>query len=273
MGIAWFDAKGDSEPEVNGLRTGGKPALPPHTPWPRCPVTDLPMLFRAQLPLASTGLVTPDDERLLAVFESYTDLGSGIRGTDGVGIVTRSTEHELLPPPTSAHDVVILRWGPTPERVMPLATLLADEGLHVSVNTPLPFTLMRATPHSISAQTAQSLHETGATVDLLPHPPTTLGFCKAGEIIPYEDQIPGNFRTTLPPLSQLQDPMEKSRMRALLGSDGPNTHDPSLMCCEKPMRTVARLLGAERPSPNGVRLRPSVVYLCLRCDRSKVVPS
>ena len=58
MGIAWFDVEGNPEPAVNGLRTGGQPALPADTPWPRCPISDLPMLFRAQLPLAATGLVT-----------------------------------------------------------------------------------------------------------------------------------------------------------------------------------------------------------------------
>ena len=209
-------------------------------------------------------------ERLLTVFESHVILGSGVRGTDGVGIISRETDNELAPPPTSAHDVVILQWGPTPERALQLCNLLADEGQPLGVHTPLPFTLMRATPHSISAQTAQSLSETGATVDLLPHPPTTLGFCHAGELVPFDDDMPGTFRTTLPPLEELGDPRSEARMRAILGNDGPGTVDTSFTCCGRPMRTVARLLGSDKLTPHGVRLRPTTAYVCLRCDSAQI---
>lgn len=70
MGIAWFDEQPPPMDEVT-LRAGGLPLMGPTTSWPACRTCDAPMIFRAQLPLAISGLVRHDDDRVVLVFECH----------------------------------------------------------------------------------------------------------------------------------------------------------------------------------------------------------
>ena len=58
MGIAWCDGAAVKMEAVE-LRSGGLPLVPDDEPWPACPRCAAPMLFRAQIPLAMTTVVSP----------------------------------------------------------------------------------------------------------------------------------------------------------------------------------------------------------------------
>ena len=247
------------------LRTGGLPLLPSGMRWPECPLTGLPMLFRAQLPLCTTGLVAPDDERLVLVFESHATTPEGYSSHESEVMVVEGHIEPREAPPISAHDVILLSLGPTPEQALALITRLMDSPHPDGAPLALPHTLMRGVPSSISLQTIRAIRDVGAQADIIPSPPTTLGWARGGELIPYDDNADGPFTTTLPPLHALATNSPQGRMRALLGGVAPASGDTPHPCCGRTMRTVAHLLGDDAPNLNGISLTPATVYVCTAC--------
>jgi len=247
------------------LRTGGLPLLPEGMRWPECPLTGLPMLFRAQLPLCTTGLVAPDDERLVLVFESHATNPEGYRSHESEVIVVEGHIEPREAPPISAYDVILLTLGSNPEQALALVTRLMDSPTSDGDAFVLPHTLMRAVPSSISVQTIRAIRDVGAQADVIPSPPTTLGWTRGGELVPYDDDVGGPYTTTLPPLHALATNSPRGRMRALLGGGMPGSRDAPHSCCGRTMRTVARLLGDDEPNLSGVSLAPATVYVCTTC--------
>ncbi len=142
---------------------------------------------------------------------------------------------------------------------------LADDPLTSQTSLNLPYTLMRGVPPSISGQAIRTINDVGAEADVMPSPPTTLGWVRGGELIAYEDDVIGPQMTTLPPLHALAANVPRRRMRALLGGINPDSRTSAHACCGRSMRTVARLLGDDQPAPSGVRLGPAAVYVCIKC--------
>lgn len=142
VGIAWFDERPPPMSEVT-LRTGGLPLMGPATPWPTCGSCGLPMVFRAQLPLAVSGLVGFDDDRCVLVFECHQG-SHGTPCTEGAVLVAGGDVVPREPPsshlPIGRPPVLAPRGG----KLVPF-----DEGVPGTVATTLPplETLARAPVH------------------------------------------------------------------------------------------------------------------------------
>lgn len=263
MGIAWFD---DVPPpmEEPALRTGGLPLMAEGDSWPDCPRCELPMLFRAQLPLAVTSLVAPDDPRLLLLFECHAvdEEGCTCDGSE-VRIVDASRKLAPLEPPAAcAFDVMLLDVGERAAEVMRIASALSDRELDLSA-TKLPLALLRAAPASIAQETVRTVCDAGGSAQTLPCPPTTLPMMHGGKLVPFDDAMTGVRKTTLPPLGELMTQANRGKMRGLLGGSTPGYRDHSIQCsCGSPSRTAVRMLATQGP----YSLEPSVVQVCLRCN-------
>lgn len=96
VGIAWFDEQPPPMDEVT-LRSGGLPLMGPATSWPSCTTCGVPMLFRAQLPLAISGLARHDDDRVVLVFECHA-WANGQPCAQGKVVVARGEVAPRLPP-------------------------------------------------------------------------------------------------------------------------------------------------------------------------------
>ncbi len=264
MGIAWLDTD-PTAMEAIELRSGGLPLLPTDVPWPHCPRCDAPLLFRAQIPLATTSLVGPLDDRLLLLFECH----AGPAETPCAGtaaIVGRGACTPRQPPLPAAWDVVLEDAGPTPARLADTVARLAGP-----LAAPPPAhrltprtTIARAIPASLAEPTLRVLADTGARVTLREAPPTTLPAAHGALLVPFDDGAPGSARTSLPPLAGLAGP-NGPRIRGFLGGATVGYRDHAFTCpCGRATRTVARLLAA----PEGdLALGPAVAQLCPGCGR------
>lgn len=106
VGLAWFDERPPPMEQVT-LRVGGLPLMDRGTEWPSCVSCASPMLFRAQLPLAVSGLVGLDDDRVVLVFECHDDW-RGEPCSEGVALIARGQVAPRSPPDGFlTHPVVI----------------------------------------------------------------------------------------------------------------------------------------------------------------------
>jgi hypothetical protein len=248
------------------LRTGGLPLLGERDDWPSCPRCDLPMLFRAQLPLAATSLVAFDDDRMLLVFECHARSG-GSMCDEGAVLIAGGDLVPRQAPGTAAYDVIVRDLGPDPERVGRIVTMVCGHRGALIV----PKTVLHASPPSIAQETARSIADAGGTADLLASPATTLAVARGGRLVPFDDGQPGTRRTTLPPLQELVQATKKAPMRGLLGGATPGYRDHSFPCsCGRPTRTAVRFLAQSTREVDGVALGPAVAQVCIKCGEGRL---
>ncbi len=268
MGIAWFDDEvGDMQSPQ--LRTGGFPLLPADLSWPECSRCEMPMLFRAQIPLSVTSLVGVGDEALLQVFECHHVCEGEPCGESTVHWV-QGESLALREPPAARHcDVWLHSLGELRDRVVTLARTLNEELQDWSPQRADvgDVCVLRAAPRSIAEQTYQAFSELGARVTLSSGAKTTLPHAFGARLMPFEDGHVGVSKTTLPPLHDLIDDAERTTMRGLLGGSTPGYRDHALQCeaCGKPTRTAVRLLGQRAKEPAAISLDPALLQVCLSC--------
>jgi hypothetical protein len=135
MGIAWLDADASPPMDAPVLRTGGLPLLGKAQEWPECARCEVPMLFRAQIPLGITSLASPADDRLMLVFECHaeTEYGPCDAGTVLLSTGDRGPREAPL---LRQFDVVIDHLGEDPQSAccsfaLRLATARALGGLRL----------------------------------------------------------------------------------------------------------------------------------------------
>lgn len=267
MGIAWFDADQVSE-DSPALRTGGLPLLEAGQRWPSCPRCDMPMLFRAQVPLALTSLVPSSDTRLLLVFECHAYLEGRACDEGTVLVSDAATGEPCAPPAQVSFDLVLEGLGSNPDAVLRMAGSLMDPPERLSPDVALPLTILQAVSRTLGEQAATMLREDGAQAALVPAPPMTLAEPRSGNLIAFDDGYPDVRRTTLPPLGHLRAEAGGAPMRGLIGGTTPGYRDYGVTCaqCGRPTRTAVRLLADTSGTLGDVQLGPSVAELCLRCN-------
>lgn len=255
------------------MRTGGLPLLPEDEPWPTCPRCGVPMLFRAQLPLAVTGLVGFDDERIALVFECHakpepTPCDEGLVMVRPVA----SLRPRNAPAPQS-FTIVLHALGSRPTLVQRTVESIADgEGLGALDD--LPTVVSFGAPPSIAHQTVQTISEQGGRAELLAHPPTVLSSCAGGKLVPYDDDVPGTHRTTLPPLRELVGSKETGTMRGLFGGNFPgDTQGVEPCACGTRRKTIVRLFAHRDRDGSGALLGPASAQVCLRCGSGQLIRS
>ncbi|MBN1655828.1 MAG: hypothetical protein JXA30_18830 [Deltaproteobacteria bacterium] len=279
MGIAWFD---DDPPpmEEPTLRIGGIPLLSPELKWPSCSRCGLPMLFRAQVPLALTSLVSPFDNRLLLFFECHAKL---LRTPcdGGALLITNGVVSPRMAPKCHNFDVLLFDYGEQVQQVKAVVNSLQEgvveresersTSLYAKKSSASkrliskPKTVLSNVPPSIGSQAVHMLSELGATVELLPVSPTTLPHVRGGKLVPFDDGSPGTRNTTLPPISKIQADFGLQTMRGLIGGATPGYRDYSYNCnCGRQTRTAVRLLADT--SPRVITLGPAVAQICLHCN-------
>jgi hypothetical protein len=266
MGLAWLDYGAPRMDEV-ALRTGGLPLMPAGAEWPECPACGLPLLFRAQVPLAMTSLVPFDDDRLLLLFECHAVHDDGAcDGTHAV-IVSGALRPREAPPPTTC-DVVLRDEGEHPLSVARI--LRAIDGNRGTGRMVLPATILRGMPVSIARATSCAIASAGGAAGIRPTAPTQLGTVRGGRVVPFDDGPGASYRTTLPPLDALAREMRRDRIRGLMGGTPGAPRDSSYTCaCARPMRTAVRLLAHHESDPDtGVLLGAAAAHVCLRCSRA-----
>ena len=264
MGIAWFDDDAPPEDEAE-LRTGGRPLLEPNQAWPVCPQCSLPMLFRAQVPLAMTSLVPFSDDRLASLFECHAVVDGDV--CTGSAVLVSSGTRELRDPPEATLFDVWLRAGTDAVR---LARILTAHDIPEGATPPVA--LLRAAPRSMAEATLDALRATGADVELRPSPPTLLSNIWGGRMVPFDDGVPGMRRTTLPPLPELMTEMKRMPMRGIFGGATPGYRDHAFSCsCGQATRTAVRLLAIEEPDPCGATLGPSTLQFCTACGKASLL--
>jgi len=225
------------------------------------------MLFRAQLPLAATGLVSPDDDRLVLIFESHGSDSLGATSTGGMVEVVRGSLSPRSAPPVSAHDLIVLELGPQADRVIDVLERLRGLPFRFGDALSLPYTVMTAVPASIALEAIRLLSDLGATVDLPPTAPATLDWVRGGTLIPFNEGRRRGPSQTLLTLHDLKR-AERPRLRAIFGNSALSYRAPQHPCCGSPMRTVARLMGDDtRRNQSDISLGPAAVHLCLLCNR------
>jgi hypothetical protein len=123
------------------LRTGGLPLMDEATPWPICERCARHMLFRAQLPLAVSGLAAHDDDRVLLVFECHGQV-DGLFCDGGAVHLVRGTLAPRHPPAGRS-------WS-SPPAVMPseggMLVPFDDGGLGAPRTSLPPLARLAATP-------------------------------------------------------------------------------------------------------------------------------
>ncbi|MEM9194409.1 MAG: hypothetical protein AAGF12_34850 [Myxococcota bacterium] len=262
MGVAWFDDEPPEMPEIE-LRTGGLPLLPEGVAWPTCARCELPMLFRAQVPLNITPIASYDDPRVLLIFECYA---SGDTACDSGQAVVVSGGLEPRPaPPPSAFDLMLHDRGPNPSAVDALVFAIAD-----CPASTLPSVIMQNAPSSIVSEAVRAIEEAGGRAEALPSAATVLPWVRGGRLVPFDDGIPGLSKTTLPPLAELRTGGVPASMRGILGGSAPGYRDYAVSCrCGEPTRTALRLL-ADR-SMEGPALRPATIQVCRKCGATRML--
>jgi hypothetical protein len=260
MGIAWFDDD-PPPPLARELRSGGLPLLPSRTEWPACPRCSLPLLFRAQVPVALTSLAPFDDERLILVFECHAETDEGACA-GGLALVVEGELEVRTPPIAPLCDVLIDDPGPTPSRLLEVLRML-----EAKMPFDYPFTALRTVPASLAEQALVAIREAGAEARAKAAPPTTLAPARGGKLAPFEDGFVGTRRTTLPPLRELMS--EKRTMVGIFGGATPGYRDHALVCaCGAQTRTAFRLLADESSEP---ALGPAALQLCPRCSHAELL--
>lgn len=241
--------------------------MPAQEDWPMCRRCDVPMLFRAQLPLSCTSLVSFDDDRLVLVFECHARTDDGIcdEGTvriSGGDLVPREAPH------CTTYDVILNSLGDHPDKVRRVLIALGDASRLPNLSrVPLPTTVVFGSLPSIAREVALSIEQAGGQSGLRPSPATTLSEMRGGRLVPFDDGTPGVRRTTLPPLRDLVTATKKAAMRGLLGGATPGYRDHSFACgCGRPTRTAVRFLADKAPDPAGVVLGPAVAQVCIKCS-------
>jgi len=271
MGIAWFD---DDPPpmEVAALRTGGLPLLTDDEPWPSCPQCEVPMLFRAQVPLALTSLVACDDERLILLFECHHTTERGPCDVGSV-VVTRGAVAPKPAPSATTFDVAITALGPRPFGVLEIASQIGDVELRAGSAVPMPLVVLRAAPSFLAEEAVRAIFGSGGDAVLRASPPMLLRDHHGGLLVPFDDGRRGLGATTLPPLGQLTEAVGQRTIRGLLGGATPGYRDHAFACtCGRPTRTIVRLLAQQAPLSD-VRLGPAVAQLCLQCSKGALYRS
>jgi hypothetical protein len=278
MGIAWFD---DEPPpmEEPTLRIGGIPLLTADQMWPICSRCGLPMLFRAQVPLALTSLVSPFDDRLLLFFECHANLGQKPCDSGSL-VVANGNLSPRTAPECHNFDVTLISYGSNANRVKEVVDSLRgsfDEGDSERVTSlftrkaapsgsryKTPTIVLNNVPSSIGYQAVHTLSELGAIVELFPVSPTTLPDIRGGKLVPFDDGPPGVRRTSLPGISKIQSDYGVQSMRGLIGGAVPGYRDYSFTCdCGKRTRTAVRLLADA--SVRTISLGPATAQICLNC--------
>jgi hypothetical protein len=268
VGIAWFDELPPPMEEV-ALRIGGLPLMRRDTPWPECPLCAQPMLFRAQLPLAVSGLTRFDDERVVLVFECHSR-SEGQSCSEGAVVVTGGPLEPIQPPTSRSYRVTVTDLGPRPDQVRDLMGRITQPPPGPE---PVPCELLEDAPPSITEEAARVIEDAGGAVEVWPSPPTVIAPL-GGRLVPFDDDVPGTFRTTLPPLQKLAVDSHQGRLLGLLGGTSPGGRDGAQLCgCGGPTRTVVRLVCVEGVLPANVSLGPATVQVCLRCDVGKLLRS
>ena len=264
MGIAWFDADPPPMPEVT-LRTGGLPLLGEQQNWPVCAVCDLPMLFRAQIPLALTSLAAPSDNRLLLVFECHAQL-EGRCCREATLVVSETPGPPRSPPGCDRFDLILTAWGEQPAALARVIESLVTAGPVPDLGRPVPFPLLRGMTGRDAQAASSLLRQRGAGIDLRPSALLTLSSARGGHLVPFDDEVPHARRTTLPPLRVLRDEVGASVMRGLIGGSTPGYRDQGTICaeCTAPHRTALRLF-ADQTHSLGVGLGISTVQFCVGC--------
>jgi hypothetical protein len=272
VGIAWFDERPPPMEEVT-LRTGGLPLMQADTPWPTCPLCARAMLFRAQLPLAVSGLVGFDDGRVVLVFECHDRL-EGERCSEGAVVFAEGHLEPREPPTSDAYRVTVTHLGDDPDRVHRLVDRIGLPWAQEGDRPPTaPFDLLWSAPPSIAEQTAREVEGAGGTVEVWPSPPTVTAPV-GGKLVPFDDDVPWAHRTTLPPLRALATTAAHGRLLGLLGGFSPGARDSTAPCgCGRRRRTVVRLVAVDPESPSGVVLGPTTVQACLRCGTGTTLRS
>ncbi len=279
MGIAWFD---DEPPpmEEPTLRIGGIPLLTSDQTWPICSRCGLPMLFRAQVPMALTSLVSPFDDRLLLFFECHANLHRKPCDSGSL-VVANGPVSPRTAPECHNFDVVLIGYGTNANRVAEVVKSLRgcfDEGdservtslfNHKSATSgssyKTPTIVLNNVPSSIGHQAVHTLSELGAIVELFPVSPTTLPDIRGGKLVPFDDGSPGVCRTSLPGISKIQSDYGVRSMRGLIGGAVPGYRDYSFTCdCGRRTRTAVRLLADA--SVRTISLGPATAQICLHCS-------
>lgn len=286
MGIAWFD---DEPPpmEEPTLRIGGIPLLTIDQAWPICSRCGLPMLFRAQVPMALTSLVSPFDDRLLHFFECHANLRQ--KPCDSGSLVIANGN--LLPrtaPECHNFDVVLISYGNNSKRIREVVESLRgcfDEEDSERVTSLFtrkaasrgnryrtPTIVLNNVPSSIGNQAVHTLNELGAIVELIPVSPTTLPDIRGGKLVPFDDGSPGVCRTSLPEISRIQSDYGVQSMRGLIGGAAPGYRDYAFTCnCGRRTRTAVRLLADA--SVRTLSLGPATAQICLHCGSGSLFRS
>lgn len=278
MGIAWFD---DEAPPISEpvLRIGGIPILTPDQTWPICMRCGVPMLFRAQIPLALTSLVSPYDNRLLHFFECHAHLDNSICDF-GTLLISEGTGTPREAPVCQMFGVLLLDYGPNTIPVARVVNTLLDPMDSVDFNRVnqshdykdaselcfnLPAMIMSNVPPSIGIQAIATLSDMGASIKLVPMAPTTLPDVRGGKLIPFDDGNPSSHKTTLPKITKIQADFGQQAMRGFIGGSTPGYRDHGFKCtCGRPTRTAVRLLADE--SIEVIHLGPTVAHLCIHCS-------
>lgn len=265
MGIAWLDAEASPPMDAPVLRTGGLPLLGPNQAWPECARCEVPMLFRAQIPLAITSLAAPDDDRLLLVFECHAETEFGPCDA-GALLFSTGNRGPRQAPELRQFDMVIEDMGGDAKRVLELVSALSDGKSGAGPAPKTPWVFMRGVPTSIADESLNALSLAGAKVSKHPSSTVVLPESHGGVLVAFDDGQPGMSKTTLPPLHGLVAGVGKKRMRGLIGGATPGYRDHSFVCsCGRATRTAVRLL-AVRGENEAPSLGPAVAQLCLACS-------
>ena len=268
MGLAWIEdaAPPPAEP---ALRHGGLPLLPRSVRWPTCPACDLEMLFRAQVPLALTSLVSFADSRLLSVFECHATHDTG--PCDGAAALLLRDPLEVRDAPRSiTRDVIVTDTGEHPEQVLRIVD--AVDGYRGLGRIALPAVILRSAPLSIARETVRAILEAGGHATLRESAPVVLSDARGGRVVPFDDGPRALSRTTLPPLEAVAGHQNRGGVIALLGGSLPGVRDYAFRCaCNQPTRTAIRLL-AQRNADSGtaITLGAAAAQVCLRCAVASV---
>lgn len=279
MGIAWFD---DEPPpmEEPTLRIGGIPLLASDQTWPICSRCGLPMLFRAQVPMALTSLVSPFDDRLLLFFECHANFGRKPCDS-GTLVFASGVVAPRTAPECHSFDVVLISYGTDFKRVSEVIDSLRgcsdedDSGRLTSLfprkaaasgdRSKTPTVVLNNVPSSIGFQAIHTLSELGAIVELFPSSPTTLPDIRGGKLVPFDDGTPGARRTSLPGISKIESDYGARLIRGLIGGTAPGYRDHSFTCsCGRRTRTAVRLL--PDASVRTINLGPAIAQVCLHCS-------
>ena len=227
------------------------------------------MLFRAQVPLALTSLVSFADSRVLSVFECHATHDTG--PCDGAAAYLLADPLELREAPRSAtRDVILTETGSHPDRVGRIVD--AVDGYGGLGRMVLPAVILRIAPLSIARETVRAILEAGGHAVMRESAPVVLGDVRGGKVVPFDDGPRAFSRTTLPPLESVAGRGNRGGVLALLGGSLPGYRDFAFRCaCNRPTRTAFRLLAQrDADSRTGIAPGAAAAQVCLQCSVASV---